>query len=298
MEEPRGYNSGNSADEYRTVKALVRDGNYREALERAARAIQTAGLGRKHMAKLHSLSCWLLTEPLQQSGPQAVLFGEEALRLADLVNDEWIRADALARLITAYCHVGDLNRARAAAHRLESELNRNPAALDGGRATFWTLRAGILSTAGLDEPALRALERAEAEVEPHAVHYHTLLPALLLQTLVCLGRCDEAGGLIDRHRTAPVGDAELEWQLGKVWLTFRQAGATAARPQLEALIDRARTAGLIGLEARTTMLLAQSLGPEQGDRGYALRARAISLALSAGRMDLAMRLKRMAAQAG
>lgn len=103
MEERNSYGN-NSAEEYRTVRALVRDGSYSEALVRACRALESGGLGRRHAAKLNGLACWLLTDPLQQSGPTAVLFGEEALRLADQLNDEWIRCETLGRLILAYCH--------------------------------------------------------------------------------------------------------------------------------------------------------------------------------------------------
>jgi len=152
-------------EEYRAVQDLVRRGSYQEALERATEAIHGGRLGRRYAARLHSLCCWLYVVALENPSPAAVLHGEEAVRLADLLNDEWIRCEALTRLIPAYCQVGDAARAEEGCDRLAREVERNEMVVSGGWSGLWSIRAQAALAAGDAERALRYLDRAVAAAD-------------------------------------------------------------------------------------------------------------------------------------
>lgn len=147
-------------DEYRSVQELIRSGRFQEALERARRALMVGRLGRRYAARLNSLICWIYVSALQEPSPAAVLHGEEAVRLADLCNDEWIRCEALSRLIPAYCHLGDLVRAEQGCESLKRDLKRNEMVIAGGWASLWMLRALVAMAGGDFSQADRYLLQA------------------------------------------------------------------------------------------------------------------------------------------
>lgn len=140
LEEPRWYSS---AEAYRTILGLIREGRHHEALQRADEALGADQIGRTKAARLHSLICWLYTEELQQASMVAILHGEEAVRLAGALHDPWIKCEALALLVRAYCQVGDLARANQACDAIGDEVALNAAALSGGCASLLLLRATV-----------------------------------------------------------------------------------------------------------------------------------------------------------
>ncbi|MDF2627229.1 MAG: hypothetical protein K0R39_1060 [Symbiobacteriaceae bacterium] len=229
------------AEAYRAVQNHLRDGRWQEALDQAERIFAEGGLGRKHTARLHSQVCWLYTEQLQRICPAAVLHGEEAVRLADMVNDEWIRTEARSRLVHAYCRLGDVDRARNTCREISRELEKNGAALVGGTASLMQLEATIAMADGDEEGCLSALCLAEemASDQPSAFRARIYLQKAL--ALLEYERYDEAADLL--ADTAPPAqaapDVRLEWDLARVWLAvFTQPCAEAAR-QLEETLDRA-----------------------------------------------------------
>lgn len=150
-----------STDHYRTIQALVREGRREEALDRGVNALLSGQLGRKTAARIHSLLCWLYTQVFHRPSPAAALHGEEAVRLAELIYDPWIKCEALARLVHAYCQLGDISRARATSARLAAEVKKNATVLPGGATTLLLLQATVAATEENWPEVLAALEKAE-----------------------------------------------------------------------------------------------------------------------------------------
>ncbi len=243
--------------EFRAVQDLVRGGRYQEAIERALAAIHGGGLGRRYAARLHGLLCWLHVSALEAPSPAAVLHGEEALRLADLINDEWIRSEALIRLIPAYCQIGDLDRAEQACERLGHEVERNEMVISAGWSGFWSIRAEVALAAGDPEQAIRFLARAEESADPNT-------PA--------------AADRIRRQRAA----VEAWGQLGPGELT--ESIQQVLRVELHGESDRAL---LIRSSAAEALLMAKSDGVTAAARAREALNRAIAL----GRADLARQVR-------
>lgn len=229
------------AEAYRAVQNHLRDGRWQEALDQAERIFLEGGLGRKHTARLHSQVCWLYTEQMQRICQAAVLHGEEAVRLADMVNDEWIRTEARSRLVHAYCRLGDLARARSTCRDIARDLEKNGAALAGGSAALMQLEATIAMAAGDEEGCLAALSVAEEIAKEHAPAIQARIHLQKALALLEYGRSEEAEDLL--ADTAPPAQAapevRLEWDLARVWLAVLTRPVTGAERQLTELLSRA-----------------------------------------------------------
>lgn len=208
MEEIR-WNQG--MDEYRSVQELVIGGRHREALERARKALMMGRLGRRNAARLNSLVCWIYVTGLQEPSPAAVLHGEEAVRLADLVNDEWVRCEAWSRLIPAYCQLGDLARAEQGCEALSRELERNEMVIVGGWASLWLLRALVALAGGEFQRAERCLQLAEESAGPDLPGVSERIRQQR-EVIEALGSPDRTGPVEARRRARTAcleGDGEL-----------------------------------------------------------------------------------------
>lgn len=208
MDDIRGQGG---MDEYRSVQELIRAGRYEEALERARQGLIGGGLGRRYAARLNSLVCWLYVSVMQAPSPAAVLHGEEAVRLADLLRDEWIRCEALSRLVPAYCHLGDITRAEASCETLAEELARNEMVIPGSWAALWLLRALVAMAAGELDQAGRYLDRAE-EIGGTGVPGVSERIRQHRQVIEALGAPDRTGPVEARRRARTVcleGDGDL-----------------------------------------------------------------------------------------
>lgn len=291
LEEPRWYNS---AEEYRTIQSLAREGCYQEALERAERALQAGNLGRKHTARLNALICWLCTAPLHRSGPAAILYGEEALRLANLINDEWVRCEALSRLVPAYCHQGDLPRARAAGEQLLTEVERNPLAVDGGPVTAYLLQAEVARAGGDLEGSLLALDRADNACDRDNQGSKARIRVERLPAVLALGRRADARKLL-QHTKPEVVDLLLEWDLARAWLTLEEAGPATGGLLLSGVYRRARELGHLPVMVQSLALQALSASGRDPEGARQLAWLALSKAGAAGRRDLVSALRRQLA---
>lgn len=290
MEEPRWYNS---AEEYRTIQSLSREGRYHEALDRASRALAAGQLGRKHAARLNSLVCWLYTEPLNRTCPTAILHGEEAVRLAELVKDPWIKCEALCRLVVAYCQSGAVARAKTACEEIAAEVHIQPGVMQGGKPALLLLEALVAETEGNLDRALRLLDeidRADSELAPVVV---ARMRAHQLRLLSCLGRIAEARELA--AASIPLVEssaaAMLEWALGQAWLALETASPEAVRLAVDHAAEQARTAGHGGVLVQCHAILAL-LAERAGDPSAAGVARtAFQRAMAMGRVDLVRMLR-------
>ncbi len=294
VEEPRGFNS---AEEYRAVQGLVRGGKYRDALVRAERALMVGRLGRKHTARLHSLICWLYTEGLHRTCPAAILHGEEAVRTAGLVSDAWVKCEALSRLVQAYCHMGQGDRAQEALDAIRAEFDRNPGVLTGGHPALCLLAATVAVTRGEERVGLALLKEGEGLAEQDAT-VHARLRTQRAFILLGQGALEQVRSLvregIAQEETAQT--ARLEWRAAGAWLAAETEAPARVWPDVNGLQDEAASADHVPTIIRTLAAKAR-LAQRSSDMKEARRLAhlAFSRTLSAGRMDLARQLQRQLA---
>ncbi|HWI63275.1 MAG TPA: hypothetical protein VNT75_15660 [Symbiobacteriaceae bacterium] len=291
MEESRWHNS---AEAYRAVQALVRDGRYQEAVERAQRVLLDGGLGRKHAARLHSQICWLYVEQMQRVCPAAVLHGEEAVRLAELVKDQWIRTEAFFRLTHAYCRLGDLTRARHACGEVARELEQNEAALAGGPPALLQLEATLAEAAGDEDGCLTSLVLAE---ELSLGFAPAVRARIFLQHALCLlafGRWRAAAELLAEHGRGAAGgpDAQLEWELAHSWLEVATQPGPATDLKVRGLLEHAAAASHAVVMIHALALQALLAAHSEAGEAARLARLALDRCHVTGRVDLSRSLRR------
>lgn len=241
-------------DEYRAAQEFARDGRFREALDRARRALEAGGFGRRWAARLNSLICWLSVSGLQEPSPAAVLHGEEAVRLAGLCNDEWIRCEALARLVVAYCHIGDISRAEDSCAELARALDENELIIPGGWGALWLLRALVHHAAGD-----------------------------LVQARRCLDLAEESSG---------VGSPEVADRVRRQRMVIEAMGASAKTMAPEVPTLRLDGDGDLAVRVRTMVMAALLAEGEDGPTARAHARTALHRAIEIGRTDLAQQVRR------
>jgi hypothetical protein len=250
LNEPRWYDS---AEEYRTIQGLVRQGRHREAMERAQYALRSGRLSRRQAARLHSLICWVYTEELHQISPAAVLHGEEAVRLANLLGDAWIKCEALARLTHAYCRMNDIRRARAAVETIDAEVSQNEGALTGGTAALFVLRATVASAESNATECLRFLEEAEAASDSVSLELKARICQQKVGVLLEHERYDEARQVLAAQALRDDGPSPgLEWEMARAWLALAEApeNGVEARRMANQALQRTFAAGRLDLARR------------------------------------------------
>lgn len=286
MDEPRWFNS---AEEYRTVQLLVREGRYREAVERARLALAEGCLGRKHAARLHSQVCWLHAEHLPIN-PAAVLHGEEAVRLAVLVSDEWIQTEALARLVHANCRLGDLGRAHSALQEVARKVEANDGALVGGMAALRQLEATVAAAGGDEARCLQLLEQAEALAGRYPPAVGAKVRLQRVGALLEYGHPAEARRLLSEEPA--VVEDDLEWELAHAWLAVFDADPAEANARLRAVATRASEGGRPAVAAVCLGLRALAAERMQnGEAAAGLAQQALWQSITLGRTDLVRRLR-------
>ncbi|MDB4895243.1 MAG: hypothetical protein JWN15_1505 [Firmicutes bacterium] len=217
MEDSGWYNS---AEEFGTLDALVRQGRHLEAIDRARLTLLSGQAGRRSAARLHTLICRLYTEELQQPCPAAILHAEEAVRLAEAVRDPWIKCEALSRIVHACCQVGDRCRAASACDALAAEVERNAAVVPGGHAAVLMLRATV-AMAGEEWPlAMALLRQAEAAGSGEAPEVAARVYADKVVVLLASGAYGDARALLAEPVADPEGESAVAVarELARAWL--------------------------------------------------------------------------------
>jgi hypothetical protein len=291
LEDPRGYNS---AEEYRAIQELVREGCHLEAIDRAQSALASGQAGRKHAARLHCLICQVCTEELRRPSPVAILHGEEAVRLAGMLRDPWIKCDALARLVQAYCETGDRARASAACEAIAVEVACNDAVIPGGLATLLVLKAQVAAAAEDWASALALFEQAEAVLAPEFRAIAVQIYAGKVRALLEQGSEAQLRSLLEHEvpQAAAGGDAGLLCKLARAWLALSAKDAGRARTLLGEVLDAAQ--GVRHMADRVEALVLNARLEELRNPPEALRMarQAHQRWLAMGRVDLARRLRR------
>lgn len=241
MEEPSGPSNPESM---RSIMALARQGALEEAQNHAVQAIQAGGLGRKQAARYHLLLSSILIDVAEEPHTAAILHAEQAVHLAELGGDQWVRSQALERLARAAAQCGEPELSRSACDRLEEELHRNVAAIDGGFRQLWRLRTRVAVAAGEDEAAMEASERAleaagDADVLARAQIRMDRVPVLL-----SMDRLDEARRAAEAASALGM-ETRVDCQLARLVLGVLQEPdasdrARLARQAVEACIASGR----------------------------------------------------------
>lgn len=288
MNEPWQERGPSGIEEFRNIQGLARDGQVEEALDRALLLLETPRLGRKLEAKVHNLICKLYTEGYSRPGTAAALHGEEAVRLADLLHDPWLKCEGLTQLVHTYSRLGDFDRAMAACEAVQTEADRNPGVVPGGPAAVWVLKAEVFKALGDLEAAMAALGRAEAHAR-EVVDGTRVMPDIRsrrIDVLLLCGKWEAVRVLMP----AGEGNDSLAAQLQRAWLATLEQPYGGAAAAVRAVLTRAQEKGD---QAAVAQSLALHALIEQGRSGDAprLARQALNRAIDAGRADLARRLR-------
>lgn len=290
MSDPWQEKGSSGVEEFRQIQCLARTGQMEEAQERALQLLETPRLSRKLEAKVHHLICRLYIEGFSRPGLSAALHGEEAVRLADLLHDPWLKCEALTTLIRAYCRLGDFVRAEAACAEVEAAADRNPGVVSGGPAAAWALRAEVLLAQQDLEGASAALVRAEATAR-QVVGGARVVPdlrALQVELLLLRNQREGARHLLTTDTLSD--DLRTDWQ--RAWLAVLEMPEPGAALAALALLERAQAEGNEGGIAQALALRAL-VDAHQGREGAPATARlALNRAMDAGRVDLAGQIRR------
>jgi tetratricopeptide (TPR) repeat protein len=287
MEEPHWQGS---AEEYRTIQGLARAKRFDEALKRAGHVFVTGQLGRKHTARLHILLCRMYMDDLYQTGNIAILHGEEAVRLARAVHDNWIQCEAQTLLVRAYYQLLDRDRANPLCQAIMHEVDKNSAVIPGGTTTVLLLRAGLAWLEGDTAAQLDLIEQAEEFAAHEASTMYAQVRVTHIVCLIDMGRLDEAQELFDEFGDCVA--AALEWELLRGWLAFESGATEDAHKHLTDVLDIAHQVGNVAVIAQLNALQAR-IAHERGEHVTAQRlARsAVHKVVGAGRLDLARRFQ-------
>lgn len=288
MEEPRW---SNGAEEYRAIQGLVRAGRPREALDRAINVLTSGRIGRRHAARLHSLVCRLHTEDLQQVSPEAALHGEEAVRLAELISDVWIKCEALNRLADAYLQMGDVERAKEAVATIGAEVEKNEGAIDGGTAALYMLRAQVADAEGDAAASLHWLEVAEGICEDLYPEWRERIRQHRMEALLEQGEYAQARRLLE-SMTTPVEGKSPETELIRAWLALAEARPGEVLPLVEQVLEIAEAEGQFGTAVECMALRALVEEMTNATEARRLARQALQRSFTAGRLDLARRFQR------
>lgn len=285
VEEIRWHNS---AEEYRTIQELARQGRCAEALDRAHKVLVVGQMGRKQTARFHSLVCRVWTDDLQQGSPAAVTHGEEAVRLARLVNDPWVKCEALATLVTANLYLGDPGQAAVALIELSTEVRQNPAAIPGGRATVCMLDADLAIAEDDPAAALGSLEQALAQVGGERLEQIARIRVRQAAILLDMGRPAEARQALSAVDSLPAPADALQLDLTRA----RLALAESCPAEASLLVGRAfELAHHLGSPAGITQALSLQALLAEGPEARTLAHQALHRAITARRADLVKQIR-------
>lgn len=155
--------SGRSAghQEFRRLHGLCDMRQYEEALGRARLLLEQPQTGQFIRAQTHDFLCWLLVEPLRRPGPEAVLHGEEAVRLLRMHKDWTHLPRSLIHLAQADLVSCNVAASIAALKEAGELLEATPDAISGGRVLVQSMLGEALARSGRSAEAMAAWEEGE-----------------------------------------------------------------------------------------------------------------------------------------
>lgn len=280
-------------EEYERLLTLLDQRRFDEALVRGQVLLEQPDTVALARAKTHNLLCWLFVEGLKRPAPEAVLHGEESVRLAERMNEMALQVQALCNLASAYYQVADYDRAERSYQRVTEMLTHRPSLLSYGRVLALQGLAQIDLVRGEPSLALQKLNQAEslcdnAESRALLAEIHRRRAMLYLR----LGKPHQAAEAI-----AKVDESDLASGPRGLWWRIH-LGITRARVE----IALGRWAHARGIAANTTALarelgdmpalaecccLLATIEAAEGKREVHRRARAaLTYAIQSGRRDV------------
>jgi tetratricopeptide (TPR) repeat protein len=281
------------AEEYQRLLGLLDERRYDEALVRARVALETGESGDLLRAKTHNLLCWCFIEGLKLTSPEAVLHGEEAVRLASNLGERALQLQAMCNLASAYHQVGAFDQARKTYQEIVVHLTRAPDLVPGGLIIAHQGLAFLDFVQGDCEAALGHLREAEALCADEE-HRFFLADLCRRQALVLLkqGCPEEAAQVLGRIAEGAYasGARSLWW---KTHLSFTRARIELALGhwgQARALglntLALARELGDLPVMAEANCLLALVDAAEGRKDAYKRARKAMAFAIHSGRRDV------------
>jgi tetratricopeptide (TPR) repeat protein len=285
------------AEEYQRLLLLLDERRFDEAQVRARVLLETGCVGPLLRAKVHNLLCWTFIEGLKRATPEAVLHGEESVRLAAALGERPLQVQAMCNLASACHQLGDWERSRQTFQELITHLNREPHLLPCGLVIAYQGLAQLDMAVGRYDQALDYLETARQicrEEEGHLL----LADIFRRQALVLLKlhRSEEAAqclALINEESGA--GPRSLWW---KTHLAFTRARVELALGHWGQARYLSRTAFALARElndmpvmAEATCLLALVDHAEGRKEAQGRARKALALAIHSGRRDVAQEIR-------
>lgn len=281
-------------EEYqRLLPVLEQRDRMEEAQIRGRVLLEREDLGLATRARTHNLLCWTFIEGLRRPSPEAVLHGEEAVRIARKIEDRELLLQALANLAHAHTQVSDYAPAAECYHEIINLLGLNDELLPFGK-TIAHMGIGYLHylRKRYDE-AMFEYARAEADCIAQGSRYFVAdLARRKALVLIKQGRPADAAALmatIDESSLDAAGRS-LWWKpvfLGsKARLEFALGNLGPARETATNTLVLARELANTAIMAEACCLLAQ-VDYQEGRKEAIRRGRcALTYAIASGRRDV------------
>jgi len=280
-------------DEYQRLVSLLDERRFDEAQVRGRVLLEGDLAGSLVRAKTHNLLCWTFVEGLKRASPEAVLHGEEAVRLVGGLGERPLQMQALCNLASAYHQMGDYDGARRSYQEIVAHLTRDPDLLPFGLILAYQ---GLSQLDLVQDRAADALRHLEAALSLCSDEESRFLLADIYrrQALVYLRlqQPEEAAAALARipEDAYATGPRTLWWRTHLAFTRARVEVArghwSSARPLIVNTTALARELADLPVLAECTCLLAL-VDYAEGRKEAAKRAqRAIAYAIHSGRRDV------------
>lgn len=280
-------------EEYERLLQLLDQRRFDEVLVRGHVLLEQPETGVFTRAKTHNMLCWVFVEGIKRPAPEAVLHGEEAVRLTERLDEQALRVQSLCNLASACYQVGEFDRAEQCYRLVVQVLENRPVLLSYGKVLALQGMAQIDMVRGENGEAVKKL--LEAERLCNDDESRCLLADIYRRQAMALIRLGEPQRAAEA--LAKVDESSLATGLRGLWWRTH-LGITRARVQIA--MGRWSSARTI---ATNTMALARELGDmpvlaecacllatvdaAEGRKEVYKRARsALTFAIQSGRRDV------------
>ena len=286
-------------DEYRRLLALVDERRFEEILARGRLLLEGDDHGGAVEARVHNLICWTLAEGLKRPCAEAVLHGDEAVRLAGALPDPALQAESLVNLGAARSAQTEWEEAASAYRQLQALLVTHPGALRHG-GIIAALNLGCVAACQDNfAEALRHYDAAEAlcSGDEHAFFRTEIWRRQAVAQL-------RSGHIVEAERLlAQVDEGKMNSRGYSLWskcqyrmalcrLEMARGHWSRARSQLAGTLALARELADLAAMAEATCMLAVMDYSEGKKEGWRRARLAINYAIASGRKDVASDVRR------
>ena len=287
-------------DEYRRLVALVDERRYEEILARGRLLLEGEGPGSPAVeARVHNLLCWTLAEAMKKPCAEAVLHGDEAVRLAGGLPDPVLQAEGLVNLGAARSALGEWEAAAAAYRYVQELLAEHPEALRHGLIIAATNLGCIAACQERFPEAVRQYDAAVALCtgDEHAFFRFDLLRRKAV-ALLRDGHVAEAERLLSQVDETRLGGrgyslwSKCQFRLALCRLEMARGNWSRCRQLLAGALALARELNDLSAMAEACCMLAVMDYSEGRKEGWRRSRLAINYAIASGRKDVLTDVRR------